>query len=66
MNKIFGLVALLVLVVAQSTFAQIKLGGAESQLDLNYLEPKEYEIGALEITGTKFLDPASLIGLTGL
>lgn len=66
MNKIFGLVAFLVLVLTQATFAQIKLGGAEGKLDLNYLEPKEYEIGALEITGTKFLDPASLIGLTGL
>lgn len=33
---------------------------------LNYANPKEYEITGLTITGTRYLDPNSLVSLTGL
>lgn len=32
----------------------------------NYADPKEYEIGGLTVTGTRYLDPNSLVSLTGL
>lgn len=31
----------------------------------NYTDPKEYEIAGLTITGTRYLDPNSLVSLTG-
>jgi outer membrane protein insertion porin family len=33
---------------------------------MNYAQPKEYIIAGLSVTGTKFLDPNSLVSLTGL
>lgn len=33
---------------------------------VNYASPKEYEIAALTVSGTRFLDPNSLASLTGL
>ncbi|GAB3541677.1 outer membrane protein assembly factor BamA [Spirosoma fluminis] len=33
---------------------------------LNYASPKEYEITGLTITGTRYLDPNSLVSLSGL
>ena len=38
----------------------------ESNNLLDYANPKEYEITGLTITGTKYLDPNSLVSLTGL
>ena len=32
----------------------------------NYADPKEYEVGGLTVTGTRYLDPNSLVSLTGL
>ncbi len=32
----------------------------------NYADPKEYEIAALTVSGTRFLDPNSLASLTGM
>jgi len=44
--------------------AQIRLGG--EKIDINYMEPKTYEIGGIEVRGVKFLDPNNVISLTGL
>ena len=33
---------------------------------MNYAQPKEYTIAGLSVTGTRFLDPNSLVSLTGL
>ena len=33
---------------------------------LNYASPKEYEIAGLRVTGTRYLDPNSLVSLAGL
>jgi len=58
-----------ILILALSAFshfaiAQIKMGG--TPIDINYVEPKEYEIGGIEVRGVKFLDPNNVISLTGL
>ncbi|MFD1144879.1 outer membrane protein assembly factor BamA [Larkinella insperata] len=37
-----------------------------SPINLNYADPKEYEIAGLTVTGNKYLDPNSLLSLTGL
>ena len=34
--------------------------------DVDYLTPKEYEIGGIEVTGIQFVDPSIVINLTGL
>ncbi len=52
--------------------AQFRLGGtggfgrSNTALDLNYAEPKEYEIAEITITGSKFYDGNSMITLSGL
>ncbi|WP_128547619.1 outer membrane protein assembly factor BamA [Larkinella soli] len=35
-------------------------------IEINYNDPKEYEIAGLSVTGNKYLDPNSLLSLTGL
>jgi len=50
----------------------IGLGYGSSQqapsnpLEPNYAEPKEYEIAGLTVSGNKYLDPNSLLSMTGL
>ncbi|GAB3490291.1 POTRA domain-containing protein [Spirosoma knui] len=53
--------------------AQVRVGvgrGTDLSTDsnelLNYASPKEYEITGLTITGTRYLDPNSLVSLSGL
>ena len=49
--------------------AQVKLGtrgSVPSQEEVNYENPKTYEIGGIEIKGVKFLDPNALIAYSGL
>lgn len=45
--------------------AQVRIGGND-QIDLSYTSPKTYEIGGITVSGSKFLDPNSLIAVTGL
>ena len=45
---------------------RLSAGDPASQINLNYGDPKEYEIAGLTITGNKYLDPNSLLSLTGL
>jgi outer membrane protein insertion porin family len=47
-----------------SSFAQISIQNELSKVD--YSNPKEYEIGGIQILGVKYLDPVVLIHLTGL
>ncbi|WP_229311825.1 outer membrane protein assembly factor BamA [Larkinella rosea] len=42
------------------------IGASTSPIELNYADPKEYEIAGLTVTGNKYLDPNSLLSLTGL
>ncbi|PRY36491.1 Beta-barrel assembly machine subunit BamA [Spirosoma oryzae] len=53
--------------------AQVRVGAgrpAETQFSAdeltNYASPKEYEITGLSVTGTRYLDPNSLVSLAGL
>jgi outer membrane protein insertion porin family len=45
---------------------QIRLGDQKAIFDISYSNPKEYEIGGIEVTGVKNLDERSLISVTGL
>ena len=44
--------------------AQIKIG--DDQSDIDYGNPKKYEIGGITVEGTKFVDPTVLSILSGL
>ena len=53
-----------------SLFAQVRFGNIfqpkEDKLELNYSNPKTYEIAEIKVQGSKFLDENALISLTGL
>jgi len=46
--------------------ATLANGQEATTFDVDYLTPKEYEIGSIEVTGIKFVDPSIVINLTGL
>lgn len=39
---------------------------SQAQTDINYGDPKEYEIAEITVSGNNFLDPNALISITGL
>ncbi|QHT69541.1 outer membrane protein assembly factor BamA [Rhodocytophaga rosea] len=39
---------------------------SQAQTDINYGDPKEYEIADITVSGRQFLDPNALISITGL
>ena len=55
---------LTLLVAGNQAFAQIRIGDDTS--DIDYSSPKKYEIAAITVEGTKFVDPTMLSLLTGL
>ncbi len=63
MRKRVILTPLLLLSLFFSVRAQIGLGEIE---DLDYANPKNYEIGGITVTGVKFLDNSVLVTLSGL
>jgi outer membrane protein insertion porin family len=54
--------------IAVGASAQINIGAAESPIVLegDYNKPMVYEIGGITTSGTKSLDPSTLIALTGI
>ena len=61
------LILLLLLVVSafwSTSYAQIQIGDDLS--DVDYLHPKEYEIGGIVVSGAKYVDATMLSLLTGL
>ncbi|WP_246853776.1 BamA/OMP85 family outer membrane protein [Rufibacter aurantiacus] len=47
--------------------AQIRLGvGSSNAATIDYANPRKYKIGGITVSGAKFLDPTTLISLTGL
>jgi outer membrane protein insertion porin family len=60
-NKLF-------LIFLFSLFISISFGqvGLNSDIDINYSTPKEYEIGGITVSGIKYLDESALISLSGL
>ncbi|MFC6996827.1 outer membrane protein assembly factor BamA [Rufibacter roseus] len=67
MSKYLWLLCLLVLSAASAT-AQIRLGvgNGDTTTPIDYENPRKYEIGGITVSGAKFLDPTTLISLTGL
>ncbi|MGV3539526.1 MAG: outer membrane protein assembly factor BamA [Rufibacter sp.] len=68
MSKYFWLLCLLV-TSGITANAQIRLGVGNSSsaaASIDYTNPRKYEIGGITISGEKFLDPNTLIALTGL
>ena len=62
-TKFFGVLCLLLL--GGQVFGQVRMQGAQN-LVIDYNNPQKYEIGGITVSGTKFLDPATLISITGL
>ncbi|SOE22243.1 Beta-barrel assembly machine subunit BamA [Spirosomataceae bacterium TFI 002] len=64
----------LLLSISSATFGQFKIGiggtnkaQTENNSDeLDYDNPKSYTIGGIEVTGVRFLDPNTLISVSGL
>jgi outer membrane protein insertion porin family len=49
--------------------AQVKLGGSSGKvqkIEVDYANPKTYEIGGIDISGIRFLDQNALIAITDL
>ena len=64
---------LLLTLLPSAVRAQVRVGvgrptepAATTDDLLNYASPKEYEIAGLRVTGTRYLDPNSLVSLAGL
>lgn len=74
LTVVLGAIVCMAVVLPASVSAQVRIGAGiptapapASTVDLtNYADPKEYEIGGLTVTGTRYLDPNSLVSLTGL
>ncbi|WP_461138524.1 outer membrane protein assembly factor BamA [Spirosoma pomorum] len=72
-NVLLGATLLLISLLPATIQAQVRVGvgrGVEAPASnddlLNYANPKEYEIVSLNATGTRYLDPNSLVSLAGL
>jgi outer membrane protein insertion porin family len=67
-SRFFRLSALLFFTIGFHGFAQVKLGGrnAAENIEIDYQNPKTYEIGGIEIKGVRFLSPEALIAYSGL
>jgi outer membrane protein insertion porin family len=66
-QRLFFLIAFALL--AFSAAAQVKLGGrsaASEPIEINFENPKTYEIGGIEIKGVRVLSPEALIAYSGL
>ncbi|MDH5602996.1 MAG: BamA/TamA family outer membrane protein [Cyclobacteriaceae bacterium] len=59
---------LVILLTSQGLFGQFRnrRDNQDSANELNYANPKEYQIAAIEIRGLKILDSNALVSLTGL
>jgi outer membrane protein insertion porin family len=55
-----------VLVVLCLTLVSIALKGQAAKKIMDYMNPEDYVIGGIEISGVKYLDSNALLGITGL
>src|SRR5436190_8908094 len=62
-KKIFFITALVI--ICAMAKAQINAGAADS-IDIDYANPKEYEIKSVKVTGIQYLDKNALKTLSGL
>lgn len=51
--------------IPQLSFSQIQLGISDD-INIDYSNPKEYEIGGITVSGVKYYDHNSIIALTGI
>lgn len=72
-KRILGAILMLIIIYPATLQAQVRVGvgrGTDTPANnddlLNYTSPKEYEIVGLSVTGTRYLDPNSLVSLAGL
>ncbi|GAA4447749.1 POTRA domain-containing protein [Nibrella saemangeumensis] len=74
LKKAVRITLLLAILLPVSLQAQVRVGvgrptttpAAPPNELTNYADPKEYTIAGLTVTGTRYLDPNSLVSLTGL
>ncbi len=70
MKKISHLLLIITLLLPALSQAQLKIGlGAKSGtglVDINYADPKEYEIAEIKVSGSKFYDGNSMINISNL
>lgn len=67
----FSVLFSLFLLLSGTGQAQIGLGfnrktDKKEETTIDYSNPKEYEIGGIEVTGVDYLDPVAIIGISGL
>ncbi len=55
----------LVFFIPQLAFTQIQIG-ASDEINIDYSNPKEYEVGGITVSGVKYYDHNSIIALTGI
>ena len=63
-RNVHFVVGLFFLILSTSSLAQVQLG--EDLIDIDYANPRNYEIGGITVSGVKYLDPNVLIMLSGL
>jgi len=61
--RITGLVVIILIAAVGRLSAQINLG---DKIEIDYNNPKKYEIGGITVTGVKYLDNSALVMLSGL
>ncbi|MDZ7741960.1 MAG: hypothetical protein U5Q03_09480 [Bacteroidota bacterium] len=62
--KIGFVVGMFFLLLSTATYSQVQLG--EDLIDIDYSNPRDYEVGGITVSGVKYLDPNVLIMLSGL
>jgi outer membrane protein insertion porin family len=65
MRKIVVLLISIITFFANTSDAQVESIGSDDQ-QINFAQPKEYELGGITISGIRYLDEGVLITLTGL
>ncbi|MBK9319943.1 MAG: hypothetical protein IPM91_14865 [Bacteroidetes bacterium] len=65
MLRVYSILLLLFIFLSSPLAAQIEtIGGVDQEIDFG--NPKEFELGGITVTGVQFLDERVLITLTGL
>ena len=65
MRRIIVLLISIFTFFANTSYAQVESIGSDDQ-QINFAQPKEYELGGITISGIRYLDEGVLITLTGL
>ncbi|WP_026461825.1 outer membrane protein assembly factor BamA [Adhaeribacter aquaticus] len=66
MVKRFGLLFISLIAAILTAQAQVGLSPANGGASIDYTNPRKYTVGGITVSGAKFLDPNSLVSITGL